>query len=1522
MIFGSGAFQSISSEVKDSSDSESVSIIPIVTQEEYKRRRKLRKLYLDSKWYTFKRVASQFASNSTPNTTLTSTLYNTCNATTEVPITCAERRRLRKLYLSNKRSITPSGSSSKQNLSSSADPKSIDTNTHNVTRTPSVLPTSNVGCVRSNSAPHTNIVRFSLSSNLTATNSISPILQKSTIPRLSLGNCKLVRKARVTSPIPMIDLSTEETIVEDPYKGVSQEYLDHGDQCITCDVCNAKLWDSEKGRGKHEDGKTSYSLCCGYSKVELPDYKDTRPNYEKLFRCVDKESKHVLKNIRRYNSMFAFTSMGGKVDPTVNRGNAPFCYRISGENYHTIGSLLPENGSKPKFCQLYIYDTENELSNRQSIFSSSKDASSSSAAALDRQLIEHIKDVLDTDNQLVKSYRMVRDSFQDNPQLSLKLRLIGRREKDGRTYNLPTAGEVAALIVGDLDSAIDSRDIVVETQTGDLKRISELHPSYLALQYPILFPHGDDGYRVDIPHRGVVDVTNKKRPNCTMREFFAYRVQDRINQFSLILNSRRLFQQFLVDAYTMIETERLNYIRQQQKNLRSDTYDSLQKLRNNDQQDISKAGKSVMLPSSFTGGARYMMQNYLDAMSLCKCFGYPDFFITITCNPKWPEVTRFLRDTTLKPEDRPDILSRLFKLKLDAICKDLKERHLLGKAAAFVYTIEFQKRGLPHAHLCLFMENEYKLPTVDHVDAFICAEIPNRNDDPELYTLVKDYMIHGPCGLANLSCPCMVDRKCSKGFPKKFQDHMTLDSNGFPVYRRRNDGDNQNEEPSKDEIKEYYDCRYISACEASWRIFSNEVHYRYPSVTMLPFHLPGQQNVVFGPDEDINSVLNKPSVKASMFLSWMERNKDPNDTVARTLTYVQFPIFYVWKIENRCWEPRQKGKAIGRIHSVSPSFGEAYFLRILLNKVKGPKSFADIRTVNGHVHDTFRDACYALGLLDDDTEYIEAIKEANETATCSYIHVLFAMMLLSNTLSRPEVVWESTWKYMTDDFIYRLRKFHQSEALLVPEDHLKNYALGEIEKFLLRNNSSLRRFLTMPYPDEASSADSQNRLIYEERCYTQLDRGNEYERQMSMLNDEQLSVFEEILKAVDGDAGGVFFVYGYGGTGKTFLWKTLSATIRSKGQIVLNVASSGIASLLLTGGRTAHSRFHIPLNLTEDSVCHIKPDSDTARLLCETKLIIWDEAPMVHKHTFEALDRTMNDIFNMDTSIGSEISFGGKLLRLTKNLRLTIGRSTSEIEDINNFAKWLLDLGEGNVGCPNDGEASIQIPPDLLINDTSDPISSLIDFVYPSILDNYNNHNYFSERAILAPKNEVVHEINDRLLALFPGEEREYLSSDSLCQTENPNSTQLKLYSPDVLNGLKVSGLPNHRLVLKVGVPIKRLYNRVIEAEIISGGNIGTRTYIPRLNLIPSDKKIPFAFQRRQFPIAVCFAMTINKSQWQSLSRIGLYVRQPVFTHGQLYVALSTVKSRDGVKLLILDKDGKPTDKTSNVVCKEVFNKL
>ncbi|CAH1414732.1 unnamed protein product [Lactuca virosa] len=884
--------------------------------------------------------------------------------------------------------------------------------------------------------------------------------------------------------------------------------------------------------------------------------------------------------------------MGGKVDSSINRGNTPYIFRLSGQNYHSMGSLTKILGPTS--------------------------GSTSTSRLYDLQIIEFLKVMLDSNNALVKSYRMVRDNLHENPGANLKLRLIGKREQDGRTYNLPTSSEVAALIVGDICDSIEKRDIIVETSSGLLKRISELHLSYLALQYPLLFPYGDDGYRVDILHRGITSSSNSKRPTCTMREFFAYRIQDRDQSFSLLLNAKRLFQQFLVDGYTMIESERLFFIRKQQKILRCESYENLRNYQARGSTDISNVGQRVILPSSFTGGARYMMQNYLDAMSLCKWFGYPDFFITFTCNPKWPEVQRFLKNTPLHPEDRPDIL--------------------------LVYTIEFQKRGLPHSHICLFMHSECKLPTVEYIDPIISAEIPNIDEDPELYSLVKEFMIHGPCGAENFNCPCMVDRKCSKNFPKQFCNHTSVDSDGFPLYRRRNDGnfveksgvqlDNRNVVPynkyllkryqahinvewcnqgssikylfkyinkgpdratvamvqnnndtenndAVDEIKEYYDCRYISACEASWRIFKYDVHYRHPVVIRLPFHLPGQQQVIYEADDDIEDVLDRPSVASSMFISWMKCNEINKE--ARKLTYVEFPTKFVWKPKLQTWKPREVGFSIGRIHSVSPKLGEAYFLRILLNKVKGPKSFEEIRTVNGEICSSFKDACYNLGLLDDEKEYIKAIKEASLSGSGFYMRFLFATMLLSSSLCKPEIMWENTWEYLSDGILYTQQKRLKSPGLSLNEDQIKNLTLFEIEQILLRNNSSLKNYRRMPYPDADLVSSSNNRLIVEELDYDIPNLKNEFDRLFVSLTDEQRNIFLDIMAKVKNNKGGVFFIYGYGGTGKTFLWKTISAAIRCQGEIVLNVASSGIASLLLTGGRTTHNRFIIPINLTEDS---------------------------------------------------------------------------------------------------------------------------------------------------------------------------------------------------------------------------------------------------------------------------------------------------------------------------------------------------
>ncbi|XP_071695053.1 uncharacterized protein [Rutidosis leptorrhynchoides] len=298
---------------------------------------------------------------------------------------------------------------------------------------------------------------------------------------------------------------------------------------------------------------------------------------------------------------------------------------------------------------------------------------------------------------------------------------------------------------------------------------------------------------------------------------------------------------------------------------------------------------------------------------------------------------------------------------------------------------------------------------------------------------------------------------------------------------------------------------------------------------------------------------------------------------------------------------------------------------------------------------------------------------------------------------------------------------------------IDNHTLYEIEILLRNQGSTLKKFSGMPYPSSEFVIDTSNRLIHDELRYDRVALKSDNGNLFRSLNPEQRRVYDEIISVVDNSRGGVFFVYGYGGTGKTFLWKTLSTAIRSKGKIVLNVASSGIASLLLSGGRTAHSRFVIPININEDSVCSIDVNSQLADLMRQSSLIIWDEAPMIHKHCFEALDRTLRDIMrqtlpeNEDKVFGGKVVvFGGdfrqilpvvpkgsrsdivnaslnssylwyhiKVLKLTVNMRLQTGCNTDEMEDIKSFAEWILDVGNGTAGGPNDGDVEITIPDEV-----------------------------------------------------------------------------------------------------------------------------------------------------------------------------------------------------------------------------------
>ncbi|XP_077242429.1 uncharacterized protein LOC143882934 [Tasmannia lanceolata] len=1031
-----------------------------------------------------------------------------------------------------------------------------------------------------------------------------------------------------------------------------------------------------------------------------------------------------------------------------------------------------------------------------------------------------------------------------------------------------------------------------------------------------------------------------------MREYYAFKIQQRQNESQTLILGGRLFQQFLVDAYTSIEEERLRWIWNNQTQLRAELYKGLRDAVVRGDTTPASVGRRIVLPSSFTGGPRYLVQNYQDAMTICKWAGNPDLFITFTANPKRPEVQYFLDQITgQKSEDRPDIKCRVLKIKLDQLMRDLIHGQHFGKVMAAIYTIEFQKRGLPHAHILLWLHQSDKYPTPNDIDKIISAEIPDDVNDSTAYAAGAEFMLHGPCGAANRNAPCMTrDNYCSKKFPKKFYNETSLSEDGFPVYRRRDNDrfvrkgdiklDNKYVVPHNVDLI----VKYQSHINVEWCNRSRSIKYLFKYISK------GQDD-----NDSGRRHFKRENVETTMFTQWMHTNFVSED--ARNLTFAEFPTKFVWNKKDKIWQRRKRGKCIGRLFYAYPTSGESFYLRMLLNIVKGPQNFEEIRTVNGVIHDTFKSACYSLGFLDGDKEWHDAINEASHWANAGQLRELFATLLLFCEISNPLELWERHWRVLSDDIQYRQCDAFQFADLQLNDYQIQNYTLFEIESILLRNGKSLKDFKPLPQPDATLLKQLKNRLIREETS----------------------------------KKGGFFFVYGHEGTGKTYVYKTIIARLRSEGRIVLVVPSSGIAALILQGGQTVHSRFKIPINLQENSTCGIKQGTQLVDLITQASLIIWDEAPMHHRHAFEAVDRSLKDILRFDDPSSCVKSFGGKtvllggdfrqilpvvlkggrqeivlasinnsylwnqckVFALKKNMRLNHNSFDIDTsESISEFSKWVLDIGDRNIPIISMEEgiesSLIKIPDHLLIYGGDNSIAEIISTTYPSFHNWYKDPQYLQERAILTPKNYSVDEINSFMLHIVPGDELTYLSSDSICKASLNVADQEMLYPIEFLNTLKFPRLPNHKLHLKIGVPIMLLRNInqhaslcngtrlivtqlatwIIEARIITGTNIGTKVLIPRIILTSAKSKWPFVLRRRQFPVRVCYAMTINKSQGQTIKHVGLYLPKPVFTHGQLYVAVSRVTSPTGLKILIEHNDKDKCSYTKNIVYKEVFNRL
>ncbi|OMP04883.1 hypothetical protein COLO4_09222 [Corchorus olitorius] len=518
------------------------------------------------------------------------------------------------------------------------------------------------------------------------------------------------------------------------------EQLNFGGPSCVCSFCGAHIWYGERVNINRDTDNLVFTLYCRQGSIRL---LSTRPMPPLLSQLLDPRGPRRCRlfrdNIRVYNALFQLTSFGG-----------PYAFSLNGLCYHQMGSLLPPPGKMPS---------------------------------------------------VVKVFRRARDRLVENGFQPMRTRFINTRTLHERNYDEP-GSEIAALLFGDFELCEADKDIIFEHSKESLKRISTLHPLCMAFQYLVLFPYGDDGFTLGIPYIDSPIKKATKRRSVTMRDFYAYLIQQRDVDFNMLLRGGRLLHQFIVDAFSSIDLGRIIYDRDHQSELRPEMYSNV-----------------VLSFFSFTNVA------YVDNPS-----------------SKWTST-----------------------------------------------------------------------------DENISAELLHPQEDPVGYDAVFSFMMHGPCGVANGSAPCMKEGKCSKrdlgvtvkksgieldnrfvvphnvDLMVRYQAHINIEicspiaaikylfkyiNKGPDRARISVEQSNQlgiNGEASSevvvDEIKMYLDCRYVAAHEACWRIFVFDIHFRDPAMQRLLIHLPRQQNVFFSDRQQLPDVLSKPDVNRTMLNEWMKTNR-------------------------------------------------------------------------------------------------------------------------------------------------------------------------------------------------------------------------------------------------------------------------------------------------------------------------------------------------------------------------------------------------------------------------------------------------------------------------------------------------------------------------------------------------------------------------------------------------------------------------------------------------------------------------
>ncbi|KAI7943394.1 hypothetical protein MJO29_013238 [Puccinia striiformis f. sp. tritici] len=540
----------------------------------------------------------------------------------------------------------------------------------------------------------------------------------------------------------------------------------------------------------------------------------------------------------------------------------------------------------PGFAQIYVVGRAGlEDTHLRMKKATGKKNTSKAKFLLRKDIVSDLVKLMHEFNPYAKLFSNARRLLKNEPHKTLALTTICKPGMDPKRYNVPTPEEIGIIVKG--DGTIDrERQIRLARKNGTYEYISDMHSSYFPLRYPIFFPYGsqqwDNHYQAT-----TLRVSNRAVGSL---EWFAFLLFERDRIFSPILKGRALLQEFVVDSYVVVERRRLWYITNNQTKLKASVYSSLLKSLEN---EAFPEGRRVILPSTFIGSPRAMGQLYQDLMAICRVHGPPSLFITMTANPTWPEIIGIISPFEAT-YDHPTLVTRIFYLKVKALLVELVECGRLGKVIAFVWVIEFQKRGLPHLHLMLTPKVRAETPR-HHIDIHdpwaLQGKTVRHAERVQLWvssTLYAkdDYRVGG------VSVP--VDSTAVKYLYKyitKGHDRASI------------------EIKDADETKAFIDSRYISAPEAAWRLLKLPMSGRSPSVTRLLVHEEGEQMVYLKNSKDVVDKIMTEEPDNTTLTAFLELNRNDEigagGTRARTLLYEEVPRYFMWQGKTKKWTARK-----------------------------------------------------------------------------------------------------------------------------------------------------------------------------------------------------------------------------------------------------------------------------------------------------------------------------------------------------------------------------------------------------------------------------------------------------------------------------------------------------------------------------------------------------------------------------------------------------------------------------------------